>query len=372
MPEQPLLHDDQVPERVSRPSASSRLDVIQVRSRDAPTARTAAIPTATSTARPRFDHRIAGRASPAKSRRRKDRRAASRHRNPSRATKSPTRAAPASPARRAGRATPRTASSAASNARRRPLPSSDSRTMTSPITGGPRTPTMLFRDVTENRIPRQANASVGRSAEREARHHQRSARPGDRTWPESADQRLAVRRRSAPASVLLTASSATIAAEHVMAARHLPPEHLAARARTGEHGLPRGVAVLAREDVAGHDAREQREPRDPGEARARRAGWRTPTSWTHRPNSESAGTDDCVLMKMREREGPHQTDGRGDPAGAPAPRSSRPRRGRRPRPRSGGVPWLRRRRRGDAHVVTCRSDLVGPFAPPAGSPPPDR
>ena len=110
-----------------------------------------------------------------------------------------------------------------------------------------------------------------------------------------------------PATVLLTASRATIAMENVIAASVLPTktsprEH--ERVRTVFHVDWR--SSLAKMSPATTLAINGK-PAIPANPRSTN-GIANPDEWTHRPKSESAGTDDCVLMKKRERERGDQAD----------------------------------------------------------------
>ena len=161
---------------------------------------------------------------------------------------------------------------------------------------------MLFLVVTENRIPRHVNASVGIRATPKLSRISAEARPGARSEPERPIKG-SVPTTAMPATVLHTASRATIAVEYVKAANVFPQktsprEH--ERVSTVFHVACRSSLAKMSPATTLASSGNPAIPANPSTT----SGIANPDEWTHRPKSESAGTDDCVLMKSAKANGP--------------------------------------------------------------------
>src|SRR2546430_10256127 len=144
-------------------------------------------------------------------------------------------------------------------------------------------------------MPTQVNARVGTRASPKLAAIVASALPGPRSEPERSTSGCRPT-MTTPASVLLTERSATIVVEYVSAARVLPR-----KTSPREHDRVRTVfQVDCRSSLAKMSPATtlaiNGNPAMPAKPSTTN-GIANPDEWTHRPNSESAGTEDWVLMK---------------------------------------------------------------------------
>ena len=117
-------------------------------------------------------------------------------------------------------------------------------------------PAALLRVATDNSTDRAVKPRTGGRTEAQASTTRSSASAGDSMMPDRLISGWTPM-TSNPAATLLTARQVTGDQGEAERRQHLSAKHLGAAAGAGQHGRPRAVAILGREQVAAHHARQR-------------------------------------------------------------------------------------------------------------------